>query len=156
MSWTLFLSLLEQNCTVWKESNAPRSAQFQVKLSSSLSNKKYFCKSVFKNLLVSKGTSFKFQRKEISQNFGDNLLVAYQSFKSEVMFLTLDTFQNLQIQLHVQIFTNFVKQCSYISQQFKMKELPTSSGFIRDKLLEATSSLTTRKAHISQRHLCPA
>jgi len=100
--------------------------------------------------------NFKFQRKEISQNFIDNLLVAYQSFKSEVMFLTLDTFQNLQIQLHVRIFTNFVKQCCYISQQFKMKELPNSSGFIRVKLLEVTSSLTTRKAHISQRHLCPA
>lgn len=73
------------------------------------------------------------------------------------MFLTLDRFQNLQIYLHVQIFTNFVKLCSYISQQFKMKELPTSSGFIRYKLLEVTSSsLTTRKAHITQRHLCPA
>jgi len=35
----------------------------------------------------------KFQRKEIRQNFVDNLLVAYQNFKSEVMFLTLDTFQ---------------------------------------------------------------
>jgi len=98
--------------------------------------------------------SFEFQRKEISQNFVDNLLVAYQNFKSEVMFLTLDTLQNLQIYLHVQIFTNFVKQCNYISQQFKMKDLATSSWFIRHKLFEATSSsLTTRKTHITQRHL---
>lgn len=44
---------------------------------------------------------FKFQRKEISQNFVDNRLVAYQNFKSEVMSLTLDTFRNLQIYLHV-------------------------------------------------------
>ena len=53
--------------------------------------------------------SFKLQRMEISQNFVDNLLVAYQNFKFEVMFLTLVKFQNLQIYLHIQIFTNFVK-----------------------------------------------
>lgn len=38
----LCLSLLKQNCKAWKESNAPRSAQFQVKLSYSLINKNIF------------------------------------------------------------------------------------------------------------------
>jgi len=45
---SLFLSLLEQNCTAWKESNAPRSAQFQVKIIYSLINKNIFVNSFLK------------------------------------------------------------------------------------------------------------